>query len=231
MPHQSSTGQSPLDDPIRSSLTGAHARFAVWRGRIGRYIPEVTGFVGHPPVLDAQDWSDLAALMEPGETVALRGDGIDPPAGWIVTDTIGLLQYDGSALDVAPEPAAQVLTTADVPEMIELVQRTKPGPFGPRTIEMGTYIGVREGGALIAMAGERMHPTGWTEISAVCTDPAFRGQGLASRLMRAVGHGIRERGEVPFLHTSTTNTRAIALYDTLGFVLRHKTTLTIVKVA
>lgn len=219
----------PLDDPIRSSLTGAHARFAVWRGRIGRYIPEVTGFVGHPPTLDEQDWADLAALTGPGETMALRGDHITAPDDWIVHDVIGLLQYDGSALEVAPEPRAEVMTTADVPEMIDLVRRTEPGPFGERTIEMGTYLGVREGGRLIAMAGERMHPTGWTEISAVCTDPEFRGQGLGSRMIRAVAHGIRERGELPFLHTSTTNTRAIRLYDTLGFVLRQQTRLTIVE--
>lgn len=221
----------PLDDPIRSSLLGAHARFAVWKGRIGRYIPEVTGFVGHPPVLDEQDWADLAAIVEPGESVALRGDGIRPPAGWTVVDTIGLLQYDGSTLDVAPEPTARVLTEADVPAMIDLVERTRPGPFGPRTIELGTYLGVHDGDRLIAMAGERMHPNGWTEISAVCTDPDHRGHGLGSRLIRAVGHGIRERGEVPFLHTSSTNTAAIRLYDTLGFVLRHRTVLTIVEVA
>ncbi|MGV7904216.1 GNAT family N-acetyltransferase, partial [Mycobacterium kansasii] len=86
----------------------------------------------------------------------------------------------------------------------------------PRTIELGTYLGIRDAdGALIAMAGERMHPQGWTEISAVCTAPEARGRGLASRLIRAVGHGIRERGDVPFLHTSDDNP-AQKLYDAMG---------------
>ena len=107
----------------------------------------------------------------------------------------------------------------DVPDMLALVARTRPGPFLPRTVELGTYLGIRREGRLIAMAGERLHPPGWTEISAVCTDAAFRGQGLGSRLVRAVALGIRERGETPFLHTAATNTAAIRLYESLGF--RH----------
>jgi len=128
---------------------------------------------------------------------------------------------DGMA--TAPEPDALRLGPADVPEMLDLVRRTQPGPFLPRTIEMGTYLGIRRDGALIAMAGERLHPPGWTEISAVCTDPAFRGEGLATRLILAVAHGIRERGETPFLHTGAANTNAIRLYESLGFALRRST--------
>jgi predicted GNAT family acetyltransferase len=100
--------------------------------------------------------------------------------------------------------------------MLELTARTQPGPFLPRTIELGTYLGIRRDGRLVAMAGERLHPAGWTEISAVCTDEAWRGQGLSSRLILALGAGIRARGEIPFLHVLTTNP-AIGLYKKLGF--------------
>ena len=103
--------------------------------------------------------------------------------------------------------------------MLALVERTRPGPFLPRTIELGTYLGVRDDGVLVAMAGERLHPPGWTEISAVCTDPAARGRGLATRLVRALVHGIRARGEQPFLHAAADNP-AIGLYESLGF--RHR---------
>ena len=110
----------------------------------------------------------------------------------------------------APDPEALVLGPDDVPEMLDLVERTRPGPFRPATITIGTYLGFRDtAGALIAMAGERMRPPGWTEISAVCTDPAHRGRGLATRLVRAVGAAIRDRGDVPFLHTTRDNTAAI----------------------
>ncbi|HEY3481557.1 MAG TPA: GNAT family N-acetyltransferase, partial [Streptomyces sp.] len=100
----------------------------------------------------------------------------------------------------------------------------KPGPFGKRTVEMGRYLGIRRGGRLIAMAGERLRPPGWTEISAVCTDPGFQGQGLATRLVLAVSHGIAERGETPFLHATAENVSAIRLYEALGFRLRRRLT-------
>ena len=87
---------------------------------------------------------------------------------------------------------------------------------------MGAYLGIRDGdGALVAMAGERLHPPGWTEISAVCTDPSARGRGLATRLVRALAHGSRQRGETPFLHCAATNRGAIGLYESLGFRLRR----------
>jgi predicted GNAT family acetyltransferase len=89
---------------------------------------------------------------------------------------------------------------------------------------MGTYLGIRYDGELVAMAGERFHPPGWTEISAVCTAPEHRGHGLATRLVRALVHGIRARGETPFLHAAGTNVTAIRLYESLGFRLRRRTT-------
>jgi predicted GNAT family acetyltransferase len=128
------------------------------------------------------------------------------------------------SLRAAADPSATVLTSADVPEILELVDRCRPGPFRARTIELGTYLGIRHEGSLIAMAGERLHPPGWTEISAVCTDPAYRGRGLATRLVRAVAAGIRARGETPFLHTGAANTIAIRLYESIGFRLRRTTT-------
>jgi predicted GNAT family acetyltransferase len=114
--------------------------------------------------------------------------------------------------------------------MLALVERTRPGPFLPRTVELGTYLGLRSGGELVAMAGERLHPAGYTEISAVCTDEAHRGRGLATRLVLAVAHGIRQRGEIPFLHAAASNTTAIRLYESLGFRLRATVVFAAVRV-
>ncbi|MQY23895.1 GNAT family N-acetyltransferase [Nocardia macrotermitis] len=222
------TALHPLDDPVRTALLGAHHRFADWSGRIGRYDPQVARFVGHPPVLDARDWSDLAALLGPGGSAGLRGYHVPPP-GWTVLDEIGSVQMDGTALAVAHDPDLEILTAADVPEILELIDRTKPGPYAERTIEMGVYLGLRVDGRLVAMAGERMHPPGWTEISAVCTDAEFRGRGIATRLIRAVGAGIRARGDLPFLHALAANTTAIDLYRTLGFTVRKRSVLTVVQ--
>ncbi len=118
------------------------------------------------------------------------------------------------------EPAAPgfvELSAADVPEMLDLARRTRPGPFAPRTIELGRYLGVRRSGRLAAMAGERMRPPGHTEISSVCTDPGFRGQGLAALLVTALATAVRARGETPFLHVAEFNTGAIRVYERLGF--------------
>jgi predicted GNAT family acetyltransferase len=139
------------------------------------------------------------------------------------------VQMTGERLTVADDPEAVPLGVADVPDMLDLTSRAKPGPFFIRTIEMGTYLGIRRDGRLVAMAGERMRPEGWTEISAVCTDEAWRGQGLSTRLIRAVGAVIRARGDVPFLHATATNP-AIKLYERLGFQHRADVRFTIAQV-
>jgi predicted GNAT family acetyltransferase len=114
--------------------------------------------------------------------------------------------------------------------MLDLVARTQPGPFLQRTVELGTYLGVRRDGALVAMAGERLHPPGFTEVSAVCTDPDHRGQGYAARLVQAVVAGIKERGDIPFLHATATNTNAIRLYEALGFRLHRRPVFKVTRV-
>ncbi|MFE9724928.1 GNAT family N-acetyltransferase [Streptomyces sp. NPDC005794] len=213
----------PLDNPARASLTGPHARFAERRGRILRYRPDVTPWLALPDAPDAQDWADVAALAGPGAAVTLTAFRELPPADWEIVFQAEGVQMVDETVDAAPDAEALLLGPADVPEMLDLVGRTRPGPFLPRTVELGTYLGIRRSGVLVAMAGERLHPAGWTEISGVCTDSSVRGQGLATRLIRAVAHGIRERGETPFLHAAGSNTSAIRLYESLGFALRRKT--------
>ncbi len=210
-----------LDDPVRASLRGAHARFRLGDGSVVRYRPEVARFIGHPAEPSAEEFAALARLAAPGVPLPLRGVRGPLPAGWRIVEEVQLVQYDGAALATAPDDEAEVLGPRNVDEILDLVTRTRPGPFERRTVELGLYLGLRDdAGRLIALAGERLHPPGWTEISAVCTDPAHRGTGLATRLIRAVGHHIRSRGEVPFLHTSAGNTGARAVYEHLGFRLR-----------
>jgi ribosomal protein S18 acetylase RimI-like enzyme len=213
-----------LDHPAWAALGTTHARFAERRGRAARYRSDVAGFHALADPSDPAAWADLAALAGPGAQVSLAGDPLVPYAGWAVTDTVAGVQLVDVAVRAEPDPEAVVLTAADVPEMLDLVERTRPGPFRARTVELGTYLGIRRDGALVAMAGERLHPPGWTEISAVCTDPGHRGQGLATRLVRAVAAGIRARGETPFLHTAAANTTAIRLYESIGFTIRRPTT-------
>jgi predicted GNAT family acetyltransferase len=133
----------------------------------------------------------------------------------------GLQMVATSAFVTRPDVTATELGAADVDDMRDLVSRTEPGPFRSHTWEMGRYLGIRVDGRLVAMAGERLHLEGWTEISAVCTDPDHRGRGLAARLVRAVGDGIRQRGEGVLLHVLADNRGAVRLYERLGFVVRR----------
>jgi predicted GNAT family acetyltransferase len=134
-----------------------------------------------------------------------------------------LVGYQMVAETWTPEADADVLELGpeDAVEMLDLADRTRPGPFQLRTPEVGRYVGIRIDGKLVAMAGERFHPPGFTEISAVCTDPDVRGQGLAQRVMGAVGAGIVARGETPILHVAGTNEGAVRLYQRMGFVIRR----------
>jgi ribosomal protein S18 acetylase RimI-like enzyme len=215
--------QGVLDNAAWAALTGPHARFAEAHGQAVRYPSDVAPFHALSDPADPRSWADLATLVGPGAEVALAGAALTALDGWEMVGGIQGVQLVDVSLRAAADPEAVVLTADDVPDMLDLVARTQPGPFRARTVELGTYLGIRRNGALIAMAGERLHPPGWTEISAVCTDPAHRGQGLATRLVRAVAAGIRARGETPFLHTAASNTTAIRLYESIGFRLRRQT--------
>lgn len=212
----------PLDNPVWASLTGPHGGFAERHGQALRYPPDVTPWTAIPRDAGAEAWRDLAVLAGPGSTALVAGDSRTPPGGWEAVLRIPGVQMVGSRLDTRPDDDAVLLGAGDVPEMLDLVGRTKPGPFVARTHQMGTYLGIRRGGALVAMAGERLQPPGFSEISAVCTDDAHRGQGLGSRLVRAVGAVIRERGDVPILHASAANVAAVRLYEQLGFTVRRE---------
>ncbi|MER5544065.1 GNAT family N-acetyltransferase [Streptomyces sp. NPDC002589] len=210
-----------LDNAVWAALTGPHAHLAERLGRAARYEDGVYALAALADPADPAAWQDLRTLVGPGTTVRIKPvDRV--PDDWRLEGSGEGVQLVDVALRAEPAPEAVRLGRADVPEILDLVARTRPGPFLERTVEMGTYLGIRHEGRLIAMAGERLRLPGWTEISAVCTDSGHRGRGLATRLVRAVAWGIRERGDTPFLHAAADNTRAIRLYESIGFVLRRR---------
>jgi ribosomal protein S18 acetylase RimI-like enzyme len=222
------TDEALLDNPAYASLGGAHAQFAQVRGRARRYLADVAPFLALPSPPSAQDWQDAADLVAPGTYVAGRYGSAELPDGWRTVQAFDLVQMVEERVAAVDYAEAIPLGAADVPEMLELVAQTEPGPFLTRTIELGDYLGIRRDGALIAMAGERFRLDGWTEISAVCTKPDHRGRGLASRLVGALIAGIQLRSQRAFLHVLSTNAGAIRLYEELGFRVRQTATLTVV---
>ncbi|MEI5998675.1 GNAT family N-acetyltransferase [Paraburkholderia bengalensis] len=219
----STDGAHPLDRVVWNALDGKQRRLAIGDERARRLPPEIGPFAAIADT-SASSFEALRALLDAhGPLSLVTSDELAVPPGFPVIRQATLLQmiWQGTTEPVTGYEYVE-LAQSDVPEMIALTTATQPGPFGPRTIELGTYIGARRQGRLAAMAGERMRLDGYTEISAVCVDPAFRGQGHASALMKTLIAAIRARSETPFLHVFTTNLNAISLYRTLGFVDRRE---------
>ncbi len=212
-----------LDRPIWHALITRQSSFAEGGSRAKRYQPAVSPFVAtiDDTVTSLEAVRDL--IPPDGTSAFLQSTNCPPIAGTeVVMAAEGVQMVAAKIFSGEVETGIINLTDADAPEMQALAALTKPGPFLPRTHELGQFIGIRENGALVAMAGERMKLDGFTEVSAVCTHPDFRGRGLAGRLARIVSARICARGETPFLHAFASNANAIRLYEALGFELRSK---------
>jgi ribosomal protein S18 acetylase RimI-like enzyme len=213
-----------LDDPVGQSLRGRHSHLARRMGNAATYEAGVATFATVPATPAPADWDDLARLLGSGQVADLFSAPVAPPGDWTPVFALAGFQMilDRPCAD-SPGPARAVaeLERADVQDMLALTGLSRPGPFWPRTIELGTFHGIREHGALVAMAGERLRPPGWTEISSVCTAPHARGRGLASQVVRAAVDRITARGDRAFLHVAADNVDAIRLYERLGFVIRR----------
>ncbi|MEX3937303.1 GNAT family N-acetyltransferase [Paraburkholderia phymatum] len=225
--NRNASGIHPLDDVVWNALVATHQRFSLGNSGAIRYQADVAPFAamaGYSP----ESFAALRSLIEAqGPVTLVTTDEVVPPPGFSVTRRVVVLQmiWQGT-LDRRDELQHVRLAVADVPEMLALTTATRPGPFGPRTIELGSYFGVRSQDELVAMAGERMRLDGFTEISAVCVDEAFRGRGYAASLMGLLISTITARGETPFLHVYASNLTAISLYRTLGFIDRRELHLT-----
>jgi ribosomal protein S18 acetylase RimI-like enzyme len=178
-----------------------------------------------------QAYADLATLTAPGGWVCLFAPDVEVPPGWSEQDRIPCGQLVAEHVRTDGESEGLVtLGPADVPDMLALVEATQPGPFGPRTIELGGYVGLRDDdGSLVAMAGHRLRCDGYVEVSAVCTAKSQQGKGLGTRMVRAVVESIRAGGDEAFLHVADHNVNAYRLYLALGFVERCKSAATIIR--
>ena len=211
-----------LDNPIWHALHGPHRAFAIGSGLAVHYPRDVAVFsaIADP---GAEAHQELARGRPAGAEARLVRRAVEPlPAGWIALKDVPLLQMVAARFDgeVPEGPPIATLGLQNLGVVSALVERTQPGPFGPRTMTMGRYLGVFEGGELVAMAGERLRVSGYVELSAVCTDPRVRGRGLAAYLMRHLMRTAVARGETPFLHVVPENVGAIAIYRRLGFEVR-----------
>jgi predicted GNAT family acetyltransferase len=219
---------SGLDRPVWASLTH-QPHWSVGDGLARRFKPDINRFAATPDESD-ESLCALASLVAPGDDVVYLAQVpriAIPPGLQCVKEAQGVQMVATRRLEVDAD--AQLLDDADADDMLQLATLTEPGPFLARTHTMGRFVGVRIDGRLAAMAGERMRFPGHVEVSGVCTHPDFRGRGLARRLSAAVTAEIQRRGDLPFLHAWATNAAAIALYESLGYVLRTTVNIAVLK--
>ena len=164
----------------------------------------------------------LAALVGHGETVgSVEPEAMPLPPGLRVVKAAPCVQMVAETEAEAPVIKGVALGDADAAEMLALATLTRPGPFFGRTHRFGGFVGVRERGRLVAMAGTRLAVAGHVEVSGVCTHPDHRGRGLAAGLIATVARAIRATGDTPFLTSYADNAAANALYERLGFRTRR----------
>jgi predicted GNAT family acetyltransferase len=218
----------PLDHPVWNALTSRQRALAEGGTLARRYPPAIAPFAAMTD-MSAQSFAALGALMTASDQAVLfTPEPVTAPAEFKVLLAATGEQMIGTLAETAGRTADIVtLGSDDAPAMVELTKLTKPGPFTLRTHELGTFLGIRIDGQLVAMAGERMKPANYTEITAVCVHPAYRGRGYAQILLGAVSRQILARGEIPFLHVFSDNDSAIALYRRQGMEIRRRLCVTV----
>lgn len=215
MPH-------PLDNPIWNALNTGSQTLSFGTDRV-RLIDRDMGFFAGMPKYESENLDELYDFLEPGQRVILFPPGhLALDEKWAVHNDHELLQMvcERDFSQIEPNPQIHPLHESHIPEMLALTQLTKPGPFLSKTIEFGDYFGCFSNGELVSMAGSRLSPSPYTEVSAVCTHPDFAGQGISRKVMPFVLQRIQQRGSIPFLHLYPENSPAYKLYSNLGFVSR-----------
>jgi predicted GNAT family acetyltransferase len=225
---------SRLDNPIWHSLSSSHACFSLGDDLAKRFDPEIGPLAGMRDQTP-EAYRVLAALFDPGDFAVLFLDS-EPqiPQGWKILRHVPMEQMvcasSVSELETLAHSESEIetLSSKEISEILELTALTEPGPFRQRTFELGGFLGIREAGRLAAITGQRLALPGYTEVSAVCTHPDFRGRGYARTLVAAVSQNIGLRGEIPFLEVLQSNTSAIRVYESVGFAIRRTLHLAVV---
>jgi ribosomal protein S18 acetylase RimI-like enzyme len=220
---------NPLDHPIWFALTSTHGAISQGNAIVRRYPPAIAPFAALSE-LSPECFNTLHALMSRSEhAVLFTLEPVNAGEGFKTVLAATGEQMIGTPAETAISAEVVRLGVDDAPAMVGLAELTKPGPFTLRTHELGTFLGIKVDGRLVAMTGERMKPAKYTEITAVCVHPEYRGRGYAQMLLSAISRQIVARGETPFLHVFSDNAAAIALYRRQGMKTRRRIHVTVLR--
>ncbi|MET7471952.1 GNAT family N-acetyltransferase [Micromonospora sp. NPDC005599] len=163
------------------------------------------------PVLPARLWAHLSPGLE--ETVSR----------WFVVSEAAphlrmALTDPGALASVAA--VGEPLGPADAAELAGLYAVAYPGNwFDARMLETGQYVGVRERGRLVAVAGVHVFSPRWrvAALGNVTTHPDVRGRGLGAGVVAALCARLRASVDHVTLNVRADNVAAVRLYERLGF--------------
>lgn len=211
-----------LDNPAWWALTGAQQQFAIGPQQVKRYQRGILPFAAIETAT-SQNLVALRDLFEPGELFYLIGELPPLPAGIQVLKELPCVQMVLQQPITLPDNAVPVtpLNASHSDDMLRLINKVQPGYYEKDTWRLGNYAGIFQHDQLVAIAGERMRLEQLTEISAICTDPAYTGRKYAQYLIVHLCNTNLQKGITPFLHVIHTNERAIGLYEYLGFITRR----------
>ncbi len=218
-----------LDNIVWHTLAGPHAIYSAGTDEARRYAPGFSPIVGFANP-DAPNVQALRAYCEPGEHFYCDGWSGAAPAGWQIEmeSTMFKMVWEAGMPEGDGAPEVVRLGPQHAGQAHELATLTRPGPFGPRTIELGEYFGIFDGPRLVSMAGERFFAGRLREISGVCTHPDFQGRGLARLLMVLLIRRQLQRDETPFLHVMHDNVNACRLYQRMGFKIYKESVVRVI---
>jgi len=211
-----------LDNPVWNALISGNSHLCHGDDRVKYFDKEVSPFAAFEKLSNEKLdlLYDILSVKRPA--LIVTPVEVEIPEKWKVLRAMKGLQMVHEADQVLNEVSADLvpLTTEHAPQMFALAKLTNPGPFELRTLEFGHYHGIFDGDQLVAMAGQRLHPFNYAEVSAVCTHPDYLGKGYARQLLIHHINRIKADGNIAFLHVRNDNERAIKVYESLGFATR-----------
>jgi ribosomal protein S18 acetylase RimI-like enzyme len=210
-----------LHNPVFNALLTGDRHLSFGNELVRYFDEQVSPFAGFKEGYK-NGFGDLYDIFPSGREILYANPiPISIPAGWQLRHAIKGLQFVYEKVNELNTVFSEIIPLAEmhVMQMMALAKLTRPGPFGLKTIDFGSYYGIFEKDKLVAMTGQRLHVKNFTEVSAVCTHPDHTGKGYAFKLMQHQLQIILKLNQHPFLHVREDNQRAIALYHRLGFTI------------
>ena len=181
--------------------------------------------LGDPPAVAAL-LAELLTELPPRQRVTVpRGTPRHLPA-WVGMDGT---DWDFRWLDAPPpvQPGEELVGPEEDETAVQsLLSASSPSASAqPGDAAVRRWVGIRDGGALVACAADTSGSTGVGHLSSIAVHPDARGRGLGAAVTAALTRQLFEDGnDLVTLGMYAWNSAGRALYDALGYADDHRFT-------